>query len=90
MTRRDAITEVFGTKLFNTETMRERLPRHIFEDLQRTIEEDAEKEPSVPVTERPRRQKEQQRQKENARDEFSDRPEKERSRHHSSPPLVPT
>ena len=28
MTRRDAISEVFGTKLFNVETMRERLPRH--------------------------------------------------------------
>ena len=41
MTRSYTISDLFGINLFSVETMRERLPREIFRDLQRTIEEDS-------------------------------------------------
>ncbi len=41
MTRSYTISDLFGINLFSMETMRERLPREIFRDLQRTIEEDS-------------------------------------------------
>ena len=41
MSRSNPITDLFGTKLFDFDTMRERLPKEVFEDLLRSIQEDS-------------------------------------------------
>ena len=42
MNKRINVTEIFGSNVFDKKTMQERLPKKIYDELQRTIERGAE------------------------------------------------